>query len=906
MTMRLLRVLARFTVGVSALLALLVGVPIALGAAVGWPLPESIPAWSDVRDALGGSSVPDAVILKAIALVGWFAWTVFLVSIVVEAHAWARGRAATNVPMAGPVQGLARFLVLSVLVIGGLRAAARPPVFEVPVALAVAESVPAVTIEAVAQSVPGVADPLAPGAVQTCTVKPRDSLWKLAEDHLGDGLRWREVWELNRGLPQLDGGALSDPDLVRPGWILRMPDDAIGLGQSTSTAPAPPPPAGATPPVEPEPAPTTTVEAEGTPPDLPATPSATQGADAPQEEKTPRADDERAAPLGLAGATLLAAGLVATITRLRRAQVRRRRPGHGIPVPTGPAADAEVAIRSIAELDRAERLDLALRALAARLQQVSAAAPPSLLAVLAGPEVEFLFAAPVDVDPGPFRVDARGRAWTLPAGADAHRLDSVAGSSASPTPCLVTIGRIDDRDLLIDLESAAVTAITGDPEHIDAVLWTIAAGVATGQWAEDVRVLLVGDVLPGFDPLERVDHVDLDDALQQVTREAIATRAELTAAGAASTLEARLTGGSWTPTVVVIANGCDPDRVAELCRLAGPGAAVVTGTPVRSPDRVIDVDESGRARVTPPGITAALPDIPSGLRAGVGDLVRQTAPDNGQDAPPVIDLTEPNGIEEPADSIAGDSSGPLPDGVLLVRMLGPVSVDGGQPFDRRKSEELVVYLAMHPDGADEQRLKTAVWPDGVSSTHAFNQIVSRARICLGTAPDGTHYLPRLDGGSYRLSDWVTTDVARLEVAFRNAKALSTAESIERLADALRLVRGQPFEGVKSGYEWAHADGLATHAEILVADAAHFLAEWHLDQGEPTAALWAAGQGLLASPVDEALFRDRMRAYDLSGNVSAIESVMRELCRIADAMEPYDTLHPETVELYEQLTRRRVG
>jgi hypothetical protein len=48
------------------------------------------------------------------------------------------------------------------------------------------------------------------------------------------------------------------------------------------------------------------------------------------------------------------------------------------------------------------------------------------------------------------------------------------------------------------------------------------------------------------------------------------------------------------------------------------------------------------------------------------------------------------------------------------------------------------------------------------------------------------------------------------------------------------------------------------------------------------------------------------AYHLAGNAAAVDAVMRELCQIADAMEPYDSLHPETVELYERLTRRRVG
>jgi DNA-binding SARP family transcriptional activator len=277
-------------------------------------------------------------------------------------------------------------------------------------------------------------------------------------------------------------------------------------------------------------------------------------------------------------------------------------------------------------------------------------------------------------------------------------------------------------------------------------------------------------------------------------------------------------------------------------------------------------------------------------------------PDEARHGPLVVDVPRDG---EPAADV-GDLDGAVPPGALLVRVLGGIEVEGGCQIDRRKSKELVAYLALHPDGADEQRLKTVLWPEGAPSGHAFNQLVSRTRICLGSAPDGSRYLPRLQGGRYRLSEWVTTDVGRVEAAFRSARARRAPDTMERLADALRFVRGQPFEGVKAGYEWAHSEGLASRFEILVGEAAHLLAEWHLEQREATAALWAADQGLLTSPVDEALYRDRMRAYHLAGNAAAVDAVMRELCQIADAMEPYDSLHPETVELYERLTRRRVG
>ena len=53
-------------------------------------------------------------------------------------------------------------------------------------------------------------------------VKPGDSLWLLAEQHLGDALRWPDIFELNAG-PLPAGGTLRDPNLIHPGWRLRLP-----------------------------------------------------------------------------------------------------------------------------------------------------------------------------------------------------------------------------------------------------------------------------------------------------------------------------------------------------------------------------------------------------------------------------------------------------------------------------------------------------------------------------------------------------------------------------------------------------------------------------------------------------------------------------------------------------------
>ena len=55
------------------------------------------------------------------------------------------------------------------------------------------------------------------------TVKPGDSLWRLARIHLGAGARWQEIFDLNRGKVQADGRTLRDPNLIQIGWVLELP-----------------------------------------------------------------------------------------------------------------------------------------------------------------------------------------------------------------------------------------------------------------------------------------------------------------------------------------------------------------------------------------------------------------------------------------------------------------------------------------------------------------------------------------------------------------------------------------------------------------------------------------------------------------------------------------------------------
>ncbi|MGB8022639.1 MAG: LysM peptidoglycan-binding domain-containing protein [Candidatus Nanopelagicales bacterium] len=63
-----------------------------------------------------------------------------------------------------------------------------------------------------------------------------DTLWKIAQEELGDPTLYRELFEANEGDLQPDGRRLTDPDLIRPGWVLEVPLDLDEIAPSGAAA----------------------------------------------------------------------------------------------------------------------------------------------------------------------------------------------------------------------------------------------------------------------------------------------------------------------------------------------------------------------------------------------------------------------------------------------------------------------------------------------------------------------------------------------------------------------------------------------------------------------------------------------------------------------------------------------
>jgi len=230
--------------GLAALAALAVtavGVPWALVRFGNWPI-HGIPTTAQLRD-LGDAVVSDTAVFAVLTVAAWAIWATFMASVTVEAFAVARGIQAPRLSFAGPVQRSARALVAAVVLALTIQhsprsAGALPPT---PPTQAHAQFVadthdPAARTPAAARDAHTPAEPeLAVPSAAAVTVSRGDSAWSIAETHLGDGMRWRELWDLNRGVPQPDGRAWTDPQIIRPGWQLRLPAPA-DIPQATTDA----------------------------------------------------------------------------------------------------------------------------------------------------------------------------------------------------------------------------------------------------------------------------------------------------------------------------------------------------------------------------------------------------------------------------------------------------------------------------------------------------------------------------------------------------------------------------------------------------------------------------------------------------------------------------------------------
>jgi hypothetical protein len=231
-----------------ALLAFMVGLPVALIRFIGYPLPHHWPSvrqWENYAD----HPVSPDYIFRELACALWLIWAAMVIALLIQITCAITRIRLPRIRILAPFQYLSAVTAGAVgATITSMAANTTPPA-----------AVSTFTVTATADHLAGASSPehddrrgpvivlaettttqgtqppllcagdhhlVIDGTRYLYTVARGQSLWVIAEACLGDGSLWPRIWELNQGRHFGVGGTLTDPDLIFPGWDLILPTEA--------------------------------------------------------------------------------------------------------------------------------------------------------------------------------------------------------------------------------------------------------------------------------------------------------------------------------------------------------------------------------------------------------------------------------------------------------------------------------------------------------------------------------------------------------------------------------------------------------------------------------------------------------------------------------------------------------
>ncbi|MFF3344691.1 BTAD domain-containing putative transcriptional regulator [Streptomyces sp. NPDC002779] len=926
-----------------ALLVLVVGVPGALATQLGWPLPST---WAPQRWLSDELSV--GTFLDILTFFVWVAWAQFTACVIVEMKAALSGVGVPGrVPGAGPSQLLARQLVAALLLVGATAASLTPGLSQLGQSLdtdqrgtvAAAQQAPggglfaqqqeqaAASAAALAEQASH-AEAAAPssakdGATKYYRIQPpegrhHDSLWEIAERHLGDGRRYKEIYQLNKDRVQPDGSKLSEASLIRPGWIMEMPGDARGgeLVEMPDESP------DVSPEVEQQIhdyAKTGGDHAQGgggagaahvsLPEQRPA-PDRHTGHQQPAPQATPaqESDSSFGLPEALLTAPLLAAGLLGALGRRRRQAMWQSalgsvggRRGMEPPTPTGDAADAQDALLVGADPEGVRLLDRSLRGLAASLAAESRALPTVYAAWLSNGDLHLQLAQPAGKPPAPWQLGQDQTFWML-ARSDAERYEDA--DTAAPYPGLVSLGTMDDSRLLLNLESVpGIVSLSGREADRAAVFASVAAELATNGWSDRMTITLVGfgqDLTP-LAP-NRLRHLDgIDDLIETMEAETRQRRGALGATGHDSVLTGR-TGPAqhtrWAPHLVLLAAQPSAEDAVKLAELASDasrlGIGYLVGTETGDlPGAAWEMEITGEGKLLAPllGLELEAQLLPAAQQRAVVELFVQADPDHGPEGGPantppfLVDISEQG---RPA---------------VYARLVGPYEIIGLDTPDGERSallHEALALLLLHREGVHPRVLSSALWPRGVTED-VRDALLERLHAWLGTDPDGSPRLRTDATGRLTLAKSVVSDLDVLRSLYHEAtqgRGVNSRQVRGRLlTDALVLVRGPLLADRPEGrYRWLTHEIIDAQLPLLVADIGLALSAFHLEKDRAEKAIEALTAALNSAPADERLWHELLRATHATGDTARLQALAADLITRSGARG----LPPRTEALLDEL------
>lgn len=912
------------------LLAVVAGAPIAMRMLGGDPLQLNL--GSTVRQLsshqLNNSGLVVHCFLQAALILAWVAWIWLMICVAVEVRARVTGRSSVRLPASRSIQPTVALLVGAMLALSSLgRIAAAPKPENSPTILMagiaghqgrsdrpVQSSTKPLRViedwspdhhplhtgltasEAESQgmnphSEADISPPLATTAsIQPPTSRPthpehlvaaRETLWSIARDRLGAPMRWRDIADLNYGVVQPDGLYLTSEHWIRPGWKLALPregghrSERTTLNQPHSSTMHKPDDSGA--PLTP-----------GSVPSMPI------------------------------GGSVLSAGVVNLLDRMRRVQQRYRNSGGYIRLPDSAHRPFEQRLRIGQGHEMMRAADLVLRAIAHVSHEMERCSPV-VIGVKVQPESIALIVDRVDEDlklPSYFAVSSDQRSVSLArSNLGLLEKDQRIRAVKSPAPLLVSAGQGLEGLVMVNLEALGILFVEGDPKGCDRIVRAFALELATSSWKDHFDLYLIGFGTE-FERFGRVTSVtELGPFLHRLQRRRLKHEVLLGESGFSSFAQARHqdSSGRWDPIVILCATTVEDQDVIELSELADPhlGVSLIARGSSDGEQHVLRLVGSEKT-LSVELLSSILftQQVSTEELSGVRSLL-----DAASDRTPALRSDEPYAsISVPIPSSGSDTpsafqafapydsieSAVVDDEVefeVEVSVLGPIEIRGAaREFTRAWAKELVVYLAMHPGGASSDAWATALWPDRLMAPSSLHSTASVARRSLGQDRRGLDHLPR-SHGRLALANTVGTDWSRFVRQAESSNPRSWRAALE-------MVRGRPFEGLRSG-DWPTLEGIGPAIEAAVVDLSCRLAESCLSSDDAQGATWAARKGLLVSPYDERLYRILMRAADVDGNPAGVESVMSELIKlVADDIEPFDSVHPSTMALYRSLSRRR--
>ncbi|MDQ1392420.1 MAG: hypothetical protein QOF30_1397 [Acidimicrobiaceae bacterium] len=712
-------------------------------------------------------------------------------------------------------------------------------------------------------SAPSVANGFAglPAGTKVHVVATGDCLSVMAEKYLGDWRLDTTIFQMNAGRVQPNGHALSDAHWIYPGWVLVLPDNAVGATVVGGPAAAPSvpasnhvtPPASPTTPAVTAPAPTVATPATAPAPAVraparapavtapaaataPVRPSGVAGAPGVRRPRPLRPLGAPAsAPLvsrpplrsvgegiaAVASVVAIAAGGVrlsrllrersaARLRVLRSQQAAQRKGGRSVLQPTGRLAKLELGVERAAANTApvSDLLDSALRAMAVGVADWPSDQLPVVVAVHlcdADAAVELQLAVPCPSPPPGF-VAPNPYCWRTAVSAD--ELAHLGADAVNPCPCLVTVGASPVGQVLVDLERAGVLSVEGPPALVAGLLNAAAAELACDSPSHHVVVRLVGTA-GALDVLPDVEDLELAELPAQLDSHRFATGAEAEDSGGTFELRVRSEGTElYSPMVAVVAGGSLPE-LANLseCAPPGSGVAVIAAGPVPGTRWRLRLSPSD-SRLDRVGLV--MDRVSTADAPALSELLAVRANVAG-----VADVVELRRAVPPSETPA---PGEAEQGVMIAAAEGP-SEDG----EAGTVPPRVLVLCDRPhvenwarpptvkDGPVEEVVVRLTIADGpVSAEQLYDQIwASRARFREGYRKLvsegvsrarlclGRQYIPNASKGMYRID--LPSDLGDFRRLVASAdRSMNPAEELALLGQALALVAGTPFKVVTSG------------------------------------------------------------------------------------------------------------